>query len=227
MTDDNDDTGALVNKLFDEVLVQKLLETPMLTANGMVRGRRAALTRAEAQAVKEDMRPYEQIAKSFGISKDTIMRVKRKGRYKDVPYIPSDVDPAEYGYLPRMSDYTRPRAGVKGRPFKNGRAPLTEDEIAALLADRREAQDVADTFNVPLDYVRRLRKKHKVVTVREQGMPEETKVLIALDPRPNWMLAREYKYPEFIIEKIKEKYADVAEEYRSVTPEGNEDEGGV
>jgi hypothetical protein len=210
-----DNTGALVDRLFDEAMSsQTVVDT------GPNRGRKAALTRAEAKAVKEDMRPYWQIAESYGISKETIMRVKRTGRYKDIPYIPSDVDPREYGLKPRMSDYPRPSSGRRGRPLRTGRPPLNDDEYAALLADLRAPELVALEFNVPVDYVRRQRKKHKIAAGREALLSEDIKVLIAIDKRPNWMLAREYKCPEFIIERIKEKYSHLIEP--EVTSGGND-----
>ncbi len=219
-----DDTGNLVNKLFNEAVAS--MNTVSIERSAM-RGRKPALTRAEAKAVKEDMRPYTEIAASYGISKETIMRVKRTGRYKNIPYIPSDVDPQEYGLLPRMSDYPRPTGGQRGRPFRTGRGPLSDDEYAAMLADLRTPDLVAAEFNVPIDYVRRQRKKHKIAAGREALISEDVKVLIAIDKRPNWMLAREYKCPEFIIERIKEKYAHLIEP--EVTSEGNheEDESGV
>ena len=214
-----DDTGALVNRLFDEAMSKQ--DTLPVERNSL-RGRKPALTRAEAKAVKDDMRPYHEIAASYGISKETIMRVKRTGRYKDIPYIPSDVDPQEYGLLPRMSDYPRPTNGMRGRPFRTGRGPLSDDELASLLADLRPVDKVAAEFNVPIDYVRRQRKKHRISAGREALISEDVKVLIAIDKRPNWMLAREYKCPEFIIERIKEKYAHLIEP--EVTSGGNDEE---
>jgi hypothetical protein len=111
-----------------------------------------------------------------------------------------------------MSDYKQPVVGKFGRPFKSGRPALTDEEIADLLNDPNDVKSVAQRFRVSTGYVRDMRKKHKIAQPKDRTMPEDTRLLIALDPRQNWMIARDFKVPEFIVERIKARHASMIDD---------------
>jgi hypothetical protein len=74
-------------------------------------GRLPIFYRTEVEAIKRDERPIEEIAHSWGVSYDTIQKVKQRGRFANVPYIPRDEIDRRINYVtgdpvqPAMSTY--------------------------------------------------------------------------------------------------------------------------
>lgn len=171
-------------------------------------GRLPAFYRAEVDAIRLDMRSMQQIADAYKVSITTIARVKQRGRFAGIPYIPRDEVDRREAYpegetrAPQMKDFVVPKTGRRGRPFANGRAALTDAEMASVLHDPRHPRDVAAHWGLATSYVISLRRRHGIA--QRGPLSEAVKQMIRDDPREPEVLAVIYKLPAKVIRHMKE-----------------------
>jgi hypothetical protein len=183
-------------------------------------GRIAKFYRAEVELIKQDGRPLNEIAEEWGVSYDTILRVKERGRFLGVPYIPRDEVDRRLNYggerlQPVMKDFPLVRGRKKGRPFKSGRtAPFTEAERQEVAQDLRHAKELAAEYNVSVSYIERIRREMGVSHIRRGPLNEKIVAAIKADQRRYEEIASKWKIPTSVVQQIKE----------ARTHEENEDE---
>jgi hypothetical protein len=177
-------------------------------------------------AIREDNRSSATVADEWGVSYDTIQRVRQRGRFAGVPYICKEQAAVRRKY-PTLLDTTpveevlaahfekhkpEPKKPLPvGRKFLSGRAPLALDEIAAILVDKRPARIVARDYHLQSNYVMKLRRDYasdsdyaaKVERLRDR---------ILADKRELTKLAVVYKLPVKVIEGIKHAGSNIIQQ---------------
>jgi hypothetical protein len=223
MTDRNKDDEEFSPLLSEEA--EKLLAaiTPPKTYTGLptevnIRealrkpGRVPKFYRDEVEQIKQDTRRIEDIAASWGVSFDTIQRVRQAGRFKHVPYIPRDEIDRRVNYLtgepvqPTMSEFPVPPSPKRGRPFGSGRRePMNDEEKLAIATDPRPPRDVAQEYGVSTSYVNKLRRQ--AFDARRGALSKGTIEAIRADERPHAVIARSYRVPIALVEHIKSAHS--------------------
>lgn len=166
-------------------------------------GRAPSLYREEVDAILADERGDTEAAKSFGVSVDTIKRVRQKGRFRAVPYIPRDeMDRTKADNLP-MSAYPVTKGGNKGRPFSSGRAALTSDEKLAIAVDHRPVRQVAEEYDVSMGYISKIRHELGTNMLRTGKVGLMALKEIAADSRDVETIAEHWSLPVKVIEAIR------------------------
>jgi len=144
-------------------------------------GRMSSLYRAEVDEIAADTRPRAQIAADWGISYDTVSRVKQVGRFKNVPYIPRDECDRTINYLTGKTyqatmldtfNETKPEPQPIGRPFASGRGPLEAWEFEQIgTATNVTVEELMERFGVSRSKVREIRRTYN--NPRRRGPPVE------------------------------------------------------
>lgn len=175
-------------------------------------GRVPIFYRHEVDNIRADMRPYADIAETWNVSYDTILKVKQAARFKDVPYIARDELDRRVNYrsgLPvqlSMRDYPVAKATKRGRPFKGGRQhPLTNEERSAISLDIRQAKIVAAQYNISVSYVAQIRREMGTVAIRRGPLTQGAIDSIKADARPYAEIAIVWKIPVQVIKHLKEE----------------------
>lgn len=170
-------------------------------------GRLPTFYRSEVESIRADTRTIREIAQSWGVSITTITRVQMRGRYRNTPYIPRDEVDRSVSYV--RTHEARPKRERPGRPFKSGRAALTAQEIADIVNDDRPVREIAEDYQLTVEYVRKLRLKHGAVSNGSRTITPRLVRSILRDQRSDAETAVAFKINRLTVQDIRDgKYGD-------------------
>lgn len=178
-------------------------------------GRFPKFYRHEVDEIRKSHEKHSVVAEQYGVSVETIKRVREVGRYINERYIPRDEIDRRPLYRDKHRDKPKaPKkavtpqgnapAGRKGRPFKSGRADLTDLEKQMIAKDIRSARQVAEAHQISVPYVKKLRREMGVSHVRTGPLSHRTVRDIHQDKKPLQQIAEERHLPVQIVRAIKE-----------------------
>jgi|GEM_PF-5116645 len=171
-------------------------------------GRVPKFYRKEVERIRADQRTLAEIAMAEGVSITTIMRVKQIGRYKNVPYIPRDEYDRSKAYTVRkmVEEANRGVERRRGRPFKSGRGPLTDEEKERIVFERRPYAEIAQAYGITVATVNRIKYEYNRQLYDNDAMHTAHKAMheaIRKDPRHPQLIAQAYKVPGQVVLAIK------------------------
>lgn len=141
-------------------------------------GRAPVLSRAEVEAIRSDMRRTGEIARYYGVSDETIRRVKQIGRYKDVPYIPVDeykreitLEGMKNRHLHKRYSILEKQGPAVGRKLAK-REPLGAKEVRRILLERHNLTELADELGISKSTLYRI-KRVAAASIQTSGRVEE------------------------------------------------------
>lgn len=180
--------------------IKPLDRTAMVQRRG---GRMPSLMRFEVEMIRADSRNVTDAAKHYGVSENTIRRVREIGCFAGVPYIPADEydntvtitgvgasSRATYNQSP-MSEFVHgplDNTGRKfGRPYPNRSKPFSDAELYDI-ASNAGTSELAEKYGVSRSTIYNIKRKMSAMLPQGQSLID-----VALnDPRPSSMLARQY-----------------------------------
>lgn len=186
-------------------------------------GRQPIFYAHEVDEIRADKRSSAVVADEWGVSYDTIQRVRQRGRFRGVPYVTKEqaslrrkypplfsTEPVEEWQPPKPDAFTTTKPNPVGRKFSSGRAPLTLDEIAAILVDKRPTRAIARDYHLQSNYVQKLKRDYATEDDLKERI-ERCRDAVLADDRDVKTLSMAYKLPRGVIERIKHG-TDTAEE---------------
>lgn len=172
-------------------------------------GRKPKLMRYEVNMIRADGRSTSECAKHYGVSENTIRRVKQQGVYRDIPYIPADEyirditmqgNGEGYSVQPSMRERERERktgerTTVKpiGRPYGSGREGFSNAELIDIASSSRTLRDTAEKYGVSKSTIYNIKKRMR--DAFPEGMSDIVQVALN-DPRTPKQLAAQYGMSE-------------------------------
>lgn len=170
-------------------------------------GRFPKFYRVEVEEIRESLEKHSLLAERYGVSVETIKRVREVGRFAGITYIPRDEmdrrTPLPNG-KPRPTSNSEGTGYKRGRPFKSGRSHVTPQERRMMASDIRPIAEAAQAYGVSVPYLKKLRKEMGVSHIRAEALSHRMIRNITRDERPIADVARDMNLPTQIVRAIKE-----------------------
>lgn len=170
-------------------------------------GRLPKFYRSEANEIRSSFAPNSVLAEQYGVSVETIKRVREVGRYADVPYIARDEVDRRSTSKGNVSQPKRKRANVRenrGRPYKSGRSQLLSHERKAIANSILTLKETAEMYGVSVSMVKLLRREYGTTMNRTGPLTHRLVRDIHKDARPVDEVAKDNHLPVQIVRAIRE-----------------------
>ena len=168
-------------------------------------GRLPLFFRAEVDEIRADDRPMAQIAETWEVSYDTIMRVKQSGRFRHCVYIPRDEVDRSIPYSERecMKDQPTDPNNKDFHAYKSGRRDkLTSQERLDISLDKRVDTIIAADYEISVSTVRSIRRKFGRIK-RNGFYSRETIEMVKRETRTHEEIGRLFGMPVATVKAIK------------------------
>lgn len=168
-------------------------------------GRLPMFYRSEVDEIQNSLEKHAILAERFGVSVETIKRVREVGAFADIPYVARDeVDRKKPKVTTKVRAFAKSNGGHRGRPFKSGRGPLTLGEKRAIAASMTPIAETAHSFGISIQLVKKIRMEMGGAAIRIKPVSHRIVRDVHKDTRPLQEIADAHHLPVQIVRSIKE-----------------------